>query len=232
EGAAGATGEGPATDLAVPSAEAAPGQGIARGRGARATDAARVARARPAVDEGPAATLADQRARPSDNVNAELLAAQLVQSTVDASRRRGEGEGQGGRAGEGAGGVGSAGRGGRAAAHQPGRGSGGLDTSSRRYRRWYLVAMRRVHDRLVFPRARMLAMDQGLAVYRLQVRRNGTLAGAPRRVRSSGFPDMDAAAVEAIVGSAPFPAIPDDIAPDTPILGLNMTIEFSNPMVR
>lgn len=78
----------------------------------------------------------------------------------------------------------------------------------------------------------MVAMDQGLAVYRLVVNRRGELTARPRRMRSSGFSDMDAAAVEAIVQSAPFDAIPAQIAPGAATLSIDMTVEFANPMVH
>ncbi|MFK7998953.1 MAG: energy transducer TonB [Polyangiales bacterium] len=210
-----------------------PGRGVSGGRGTRESPRANVATGRPQVDEGPAATLAQTSARPSDNQDAEQLAMLLVQSTVEASRRRGEGLGRGGQAGAGAAGEGDDAReGGAARAHQPGSGNDGLDTSSRRYQGWYLRARRQVESALVFPRARMVAMDQGLAVYRLVVNRRGELTARPRRMRSSGFSDMDAAAVEAIVQCAPFDAIPPQIAPGAATLSIDMTVEFANPMVH
>ncbi len=213
-----------------------PGRGILGGRGARSSDAARVAFGRPAVDRGPAATLAQTPGRPSDNVDAELLAGQLVQSVVDASQRsaRTAGEGRGGVGGGGAPGSGG-GRteGGRASPFGPGSGRfAALDTSDTRYRRWYLDQRRRIEERLVFPRERSLARDQGTCVYRLRIRRDGSLASAPQRIRSTGFSDMDQSARRAIVGAAPFPALPSDLAPELDVLRLDMTIEFSNPMVQ
>ncbi len=214
-------------------AQDSPGRGIAHGRGQRRSDAARVAHARPPLDEGPAATLAPDAQRVMDNRDAELLARQLLQSHVDASRHRGHGEGRGGQNAPGAPGHGADAReGGQARALMPGSGAGGLDTHARRYRTWYLAARRRVEDRLVFPRARMVAMDQGLAVYRLQVTRDGQLAGAPRRLRSSGFADLDAAALEAILAGAPFAPVPTDVAPGRSVLSVDMRVEFSNPMFR
>ena len=211
-----------------------PGRGVAQGRGEVQSSRANVATGRPQVDEGPAATLAQTSARPSDNQDAEQLARLLVQSTVEASRRLGEpGIGRGGQSGDGAAGEGQdVAEGGAARVHQPGPGRDGLDTSSRRYQGWYLRARRQVENALVFPRARMVAMDQGLSVYRLVVNRQGQLVGRPRRMRSSGFSDMDQAALQAIVQSAPFDAIPAQIAPGATTLSIDMTVEFANPMVH
>ncbi|MFT5357010.1 MAG: TonB family protein [Polyangiales bacterium] len=221
------------TRSAQAGAAPSPGRGVAGGRGSRESPRADVATGRPHVDEGPAATLAQTSARPSDNQDAEQLARLLVQSTVEASRRRGEGLGRGGQAGLGAAGEGQDDvEGGAARPHQPGRGADGLDTSSRRYQGWYLRARRQVENALVFPRARMIAMDQGLVVYRLVVNRRGELASRPRRMRSSGFSDMDQAALQAIVQSAPFGAIPAQIAPGATSLSIDMTVEFANPMIH
>ena len=214
---------------------ASPGQGIEHGRGAREQVAANVAHGRPDIDRGPAATLASDADRVRDDRDAERLAAQLVESNVDASRRAGRhaGEGRGGVGGGGApGSGGSAGAGGRASAHGPGEGAGGLDTSSRRYRTWYLALRRRVEDALVFPRERMLAMDQGQAVFRIQVARDGSLVGDAAQLRSSGFSDMDRAAASAIASATPFARIPSDLAPHSESIQVDLTVAFANPMVR
>lgn len=213
----------------------APSRGILEGRGARASEAANVAHGRPALDPGPAATLAETRGRVRDDARSELLAARLVQSWVDSSERRGAraGEGSGGVGGGGApGSGGGVGEGGRASAYGPGRGGlAALDTSDARYRRWYLDQQRRIEDRLVFPRERAVALDMGLAVYRLSVRRDGSLVRT-RRVRSSGFGDLDAAAENAIAAAAPFDALPPELAREDGGFDLDMTVRFANPLVN
>ncbi len=212
-----------------------PGRGILGGRGARTSERARVAHGRPPVDEGPAATLAQYQGRPGDDVDADLLAGRLMQSVVDASDRRGPlaGPGRGGVGGGGApGSGGSVAEGGRAAPYGPGGGDFALDTSDRRYRRWYLEQRRRVEDALHFPRERALAMDQGTAVYRLTIRRDGTLERPPAPVRSSGFADLDTSALLAIRTAAPFAPLPADLVPDRDTIRINLTVEFSNPLVR
>ncbi|MBX3268861.1 MAG: TonB family protein [Sandaracinaceae bacterium] len=205
--------------------------------GARASARARSAFARPAIDQGPAATIAERSdARVRDDADAELLAASLSQSWVDASSRtsRREGPGRGGVDGAGAPGSGGGTReGGRASAWGPGGGPyAALDTNDGRYVRWVLETRRRVQDALQFPRERALAMDQGTTIYMLSVGRDGRLRGAPRLVRSSGFADLDRAALAAIRRATPFSPVPDDLAPSLAVVPIRLPVEFSNPMVR
>jgi TonB family protein len=214
-----------------------PGAGILEGRGVRASERARVALGRPTVDQARAATTTEERdPRTRDDVDAELLAARMVQSVVDATERRGTtpGDGRGGAIGEGATGIGGgAHEGGRARALGPGTGSwDALDTGDDRYLRWYVDARRRIERALVFPRARELAMDQGTSIFTIVVRRDGSLARAPRLLRSSGFSDLDGAALAAIRRTVPFDPIPEALAPGRSSIRVTIPIEFSNPMVR
>lgn len=214
-----------------------PGRGILRGQGPRASERAAVAFGRPTVDEGHAATPSESRdARVRDDANAELLAAEMRQSVIEASARRGEltGPGRGGIDAEGAPGTGQGSReGGRAHALGPGTGSwDALDTSDGRYRRWFVQLRRRIENALVFPRERAVAMDQGTSVYVVIVRRDGTLARAPQLIRSSGFHDLDGAALAAIRHNVPFSPIPDDLVPGRSTIEVRLPIEFSNPMIR
>lgn len=217
--------------------EASPGTGILAGRGVARTEAARVAHGRPAVDRGPAATNANRRsARVRDDQDAENLAAEMWRSLVDATARtsRNEGAGRGGVTEGGAPGSGGGTReGGRASPYGPGAGRyAALDTRDSRYRRWFLQNSRRVWRALRFPRRRALEMDQGTSIYMVQVRRDGTLVGAPRLLRTSGFDDMDRAALHAIRRATPFSPIPRDLAPHLARISIRLPIEFSNPMVR
>ncbi len=214
-----------------------PGRGILEGRGERESEAARVARGRPPVDEGPAATQARSvDARIRDDQDAELLAAEMVQSLVESSPRSGpdRGQGAGGTGGGGAPGTGGgAAEGGRAHAVGPGSGEyPALDTSDARYVRWYLQVRERVGEHLEFPRERALAMDQGLSVYSFTVRRDGALVGEPELVRLSGFADFDTAGRRAIERAAPFPPLPPELAEGLSTHAVRMTVEHSNPMVH
>lgn len=216
-------------------AHASPGVGIVSGRGLAETPRAAVASGRPPVDRGPAATLADDEGRVRDDTDSELLAASLVEARVDASRRAGL-EPLGGRGGEPGGSEegsgGARGPGGLASPWGPGGGAHpALDTSDARYLRWLLTQRRRIERRLVFPRERQLARDQGTSVVRLTVRRDGSLARPPRVIRTSGYADLDRAALVAVRASLPFEPIPSDLGIGHPEIVVTLPIEFSNPMV-
>ena len=221
---------------ALGAAQASPGVGILRGDGPCATTAANVASGRPSLDLGPAATSAPDRARVEDNTDAELLAASLFESRVDASRRASQvqGSGSGGAAGTQGAGTSSTGNGdGRAAPFGPGSGGhDALDTGDARYRTWLLAQRRRIESGLVFPRARQLARDQGTSVVRVSVRLDGSIVGTPRITRSSGYSDLDRAALDAVTASLPFAPIPVDLARGRTLLDVTLPIAFSNPMVQ
>jgi TonB family protein len=224
-------------ELAREAARLKPALGIAHGRGQAETRAARVSFARPNVDRGAAATPAE-RVDPSvrDDVDAELLAAKLQRSFVDTSvqRARREGPGSGGVALDPhALGERGAGTGARARPFAPGTGSfDALDTSDARYLRWFTQQRARVQKELVFPRARALAKDQGTSLYRIELGRDGALSGKPRLIRSSGFPDFDAAAAVAIQRALPFAPLPAELAPQLMEIGLLIPVAFSNPMIE
>jgi TonB family protein len=212
-------------------------RGIVAGRGQQATSTAQVATARPNVDRGPAATtapLSDERVR--DDVDAELLAARLERSFVEASMQRAARSAQGVGGEEGAGvGLGNspAGDGARALPYMPGEGSDGvLDTSDARYVRWFTDLRARVQNALVFPQERALAMDQGTTIYRVVVGRDGRMKAAPKLVRSSGFADLDRAAISAILEAAPFAPLPLELLPQQGEVAILMPIQFWNPMIR
>ena len=229
------TGESASRGTTLGAERASPGRGIVAGRGQRSDERARVATGRPSLDPGPVATVAEREGRVRDDTDAELLAAQLFESRADASRRAGEREGPGrggapGAPGEGSGG--GRGAGGAAAPYGPGRGAfSALDTSDSRYRTWLLAQRRRIESRLAFPRSRQLARDQGTSVVRVVVRRDGTAADAPHVIRSSGFDDLDSAALLAVRSSLPFGPIPADLAAGQPEITVTLPIEFANPMV-
>jgi TonB family protein len=171
-----------------------------------------------------------------DDVNAELLAARLQRSLVDSSVQRGA-KAEGGAGGDPQPGPGldvaGTGTGARALPYTPGPGrDGALDTRDARYLRWFTAQRARVQDALQFPRARALAKDQGMSVYRIEVGRDGKLCSAPTLLRSSGFEDFDAAAVTAIERAAPFEPLPAALAPELDRLSLIIPVAFSNPMVN
>lgn len=212
-------------------------RGIRAGQGARASLNARVAYARPNVDRGPAATLAEQHdPKVRDNVDAELLAAALERSIVDASHQRATrtAAGQGGADAPTERGYTQHGAhlGARARPYSPGFGNAGaLDTGDHRYIRWFTEQKARVQAQLVFPHARALAKDQGVTIYRVVVRANGQLASSPHLVRSSGFADFDAAAAHAIRQALPFHPLPAQLLASASELTVLIPVAFANPMV-
>ncbi len=230
---------GHVTAQAAPASGAARDQtdkGIAGGRGVRASARARVAFARPNVDRGPAATPAVLQGRVHDDTDAELLAARLERSLVDASTQRSQRRAEG-LGGDALGSLGVApsgeGRGAKASPYLPGPGRAGiLDTRDGRYVHWFTQQRARVQDRLVFPEARALAKDQGSSLYRVQIHRDGRLLGPPRLLRSSGYSDFDQAARVAIEQAAPFAPLPSALAPEQDRLTVVIPVMFENPMVQ
>jgi hypothetical protein len=229
----------PAQDKA-PAHEAAryaPARGIAKGAGVRESAAAKVMFARPNVDRGPAATPSEQvEARVRDDLDAELLAAKLQRSLVDTSVQRAQQHAPGSGGGADAPnalGMSGLGRGAQAHVYAPGRGNDdALDTSDARYLRWFTQQRERVQRELVFPRARAIAKDQGMSLYRVVLGRDGALSGKPRLVRSSGFSDFDAAAAIAIERALPFAPLPAELAPALREIALLIPIAFANPMIE
>jgi TonB family protein len=84
---------------------------------------------------------------------------------------------------------------------------------------------------MVWPRARLVAMDQGTSVFRVRFRRDGTLASRPELIRSSGFDDLDRAAAEAIA-AAHFDAVPPELGAGRDEITVTLTSQWWNPMVR
>jgi len=214
-----------------------PAAGIQQGQGRRESERARVAFARPNVDRGPSATTSEaQDSRVRDDMNAELLAARMQRSMIDASLARGDANAQG-HGGRDAGRTGTArgdhGDGSTALPFTPGEGRDGvLDTQNGRYVRWFVQQKARVEAGLVFPLARAIAKDQGTSLYRVIVSRSGAMMGAPHLLRSSGYADFDAAARAAIRKAAPFPPLPSELMQDREELTLLIPISFANPMVE
>ena len=232
--------EGPTAEPARTAERAArlrPAQGIQHGRGRTARSAAQVARARPNVDRGPAATPAEQvDARVHDDQDAELLAAKLQRSLVDTSVQQAKqtGPGTGGVADESrALGEHGTGTGAHARPYAPGLGnSGALDTSDARYVRWFTDQRARVQRELVFPRERAIMKDQGTTLYSVELGRDGALTQKPRLIRSSGFKDFDKAAERAIERALPFAPLPAQLAPAVDRIAVLIPVAFSNPMVE
>lgn len=157
------------------------------------------------VDQDPPATTAADPADIQVTRDADLRAAQLLQAFVQSGQR--------------------------ARGAPPGSGTAETPHAGR-YLNWYTDQSERIRRALVFPRSRQLSLDQGTTLLRFSVARDGGLVGAPRVVRSSGFGDLDDAALAAVLRSAPFPPLPDEIAPNSPDVHLTVPVEFWNPTVH
>jgi TonB family protein len=85
---------------------------------------------------------------------------------------------------------------------------------------------------MVFPRERRINMDQGVVVYTFRVDARGQLLGQPRLARTSGFGDIDAAALRAILASLPASPPPAELMVGRVDFPVRMHFDFSNPLVR
>jgi len=218
-------------------ASARPRPGVADSEPRARLEAPRAAPATPSVDQGPAATLAVTRSsRPSDNINAAHVAARLSRSWVDATRRRGviPGPGVGGARGPAPAASGRrAGGRGEARPASPAQGpSGSFNSRDPEYLEWFHRQRRRLYRLLRFPESLAVAFHQGSTVFRMRVSRDGTPAGTPRMIRSSGHEAFDQAAALAVRSALPFSPLPAELAPDMDAIPVTLSLEFGNPLIR
>ncbi|MCA9581864.1 MAG: TonB family protein [Myxococcales bacterium] len=190
---------------------------------------------RPSLERGPARTTSEWHAtRVEDNRDAALLSRHRSPAGTHAAPQGAPEEG------EGRGGAGSGGEPGVGGGNQPGgrarpasrQGGSGSITDHPAYVRWLAEQRRRVESLLIFPRKRLLALDQGTAVYRMRVRADGTLVGPPHLVRSSGFEDFDREALRALRRATPFGSVPPEILENKTELRMTFAVAFSNPLFR
>jgi TonB family protein len=100
-----------------------------------------------------------------------------------------------------------------------------MSAAEREYQRNFAEIQRRVSRSLRFPRRLALEMEQGETVVHFQLRPDGRIDGAVRIVKSAGFEEFDAEAVNAVNRAAPFP-------PMSRAVSISMPISFENPLVR
>jgi TonB family protein len=100
-------------------------------------------------------------------------------------------------------------------------------TREREYDRYRQLIARRLGDALVFPRKLLVRLEQGETVVTFVVHADGTLSARPRVVKSSGFKEFDAEAVDVVVRAAPFGrrAGQGDLT-------ISLPVTFENPVVR
>ncbi len=218
------------------SRESSPGRGLFEGRPGRDhRPSAPVASARPAVDRGPVAMPAADRARPTDDVDGAQEVATTVRALVHASSAGGwSGEGQGGTSGGGEAGAGGvAGDGSRAA--PLGAGTGDVFdywTSDPRL----LPYFRRLHAKIdplwadAFPKSALLDLQQGTVILEFTVYADGHAAVSWPPLRPSGIDAFNRNCAEAIRKASPFPPIPRQLG----VTELHVRAPFvaNNPVVR
>ena len=198
-------------------------------------ESARVALARPTVNQGTPSVPADVRGRPTDNVDAEQQVATTVQSILHASTAGGRpGPGGGGQTGGGQAGEGGA-SGPGSVSRALGTGQGpGLDVDPRDRRRSEYVRM--VHAKLegptywrrVLPLADAFDGVQGVVIVTLTILADGSLSSA-QLTRSSGLPVLDENCRLAMVRAAPYPPLPPELGTT---FRLAIPLDYRNPAVR
>lgn len=97
--------------------------------------------------------------------------------------------------------------------------------SEREYHRALGEIQRRVSKALRFPKRLALELEQGETVVYFVLRADGRIDGRVRIVKSAGFDEFDAEAINAVNRAAPFPPMNRPFA-------ISMPISFDNPLVR
>lgn len=196
---------------------------------------ARVARARPMVDDGDPSVPASATDRPRDTQDSEQESTARSTSIVHASTAGGApGAGPGGQAGPGP--IGAGGRGGpgsSAKALGTGRGPG-VDNSVTDPRRQMYI--RQVQAKMQaaynasprpFPTWAIVEGLQGTAIVTVVIRADGSISSASIS-RRSGVDEFDQNVRRIALGAGPMPAIPADLGPS---LTLSMPFVAKNPAV-
>ncbi len=194
---------------------ASPGVGVRDGRaGTTHSEAARIAKGRPAVAEGSPTITAAFKGRPNDTVDSDQEVASIVQSQVHASFAGGlAGDGRGGSNGPssdpGAGGTKGRGSTGRVL------GSGDGDVFD-----WFtsdpmlLPYFRKIHAKVdplwkdAFPKSAMLELKQGTVILELTIASDGSARVSWPPVRPSGIDEFDRNCADALRRASPFEPIP------------------------
>lgn len=229
-------GERPLGGEQAGSLESAPGVGVTSARaGIDHRTSAPIARARPAVTQGPVAVPAPESARPRDDVDSDQEVATTVRSLVHASTAGGAaGEGQGGTSGGGDPGAGAA-SGVSSRAHPLGVGEGEvLDywTSDPRL----LPYFRLLHAKIdplwanAFPKSAIEELKQGMVILEFTVYADGRATVQWPPVRPSGIDEFDRNCADAIRRASPFPPIPRELGVSR--LTIRAPFVASNPVVR
>jgi len=212
---------------------ASPGLGVRDGvTGEDHRASAKLAFARPDVQEGTPSIPASTQGKPSDTVDSEQEVALAMQSIVHASNAGGAaGPGHGGQNGAGPSGSGGvAGQGSTSRALGNGVGAGFESNPQDRRRTEY---MRRVSARLsaatanAFPRWAAAEGRQGIAIVSFTILANGSLASVSV-TRPSGIPELDENCRAAVLRVAPLEPLPQEMGQS---FRWAFPFDFRNPAV-
>ena len=215
---------------------ASPGVGLREGEaGDHRSTAARIARGRPDVTEGPPTIPAVFNGRPNDTVDSDQEVATALRSLVHESVAGGvRGQGRGGTTGPetdpGAGGQG------RGSIARP-LGSGDGDVFD-----WFtndpalVPYFRKIHAKVdplwanAFPKSAMLELKQGTVIIEFTVASNGAVSVTWPPARPSGIPEFDKNCADAIRRAGPFDPIPASLGRST--LHIRAPFIAKNPIVK
>lgn len=192
-----------------------PGVGVRDGvPGAEHREAARIAYARPSVQEGAPTVPGIWNGRPNDTVDSDQEVASTVRSLIAAST---------------AGGIRGDGRGGSTGAEDPGSGGGAVGRASvarplgsgdgelvdwNTTDPFLLPYFRKLHAKIdplwvnAFPRSAMLELKQGTVILEFTIAADGTAKVAWPPVRPSSIDEFDRNCAEAIRRASPFEPLP------------------------
>lgn len=217
-----------------------PGVGVRDGRaGEDHRRAARIAYARPSVEEGKPTVPGIWNGRPNDTVDSDQKVANAIRSLVHASVTGGaQGEGRGGSTGSTDPGAGGGTEGRRSVARPMGSGDGDLvDWSTTDPA--LIPYFRKLHAKIdplwanAFPKSAMLELKQGTVIIEFTIAGDGTAKVSWPPARPSGIDEFDRNCAEAIRRAGPFDPLPAALRESgRSVLRIRAPFVAKNPIVK
>ncbi len=213
-----------------------PGVGVLRGTaGVDHRTSAPVASGRPDVASAPVAVNANDKGKPTDNVDTEQEVATTVRSLVQASTAGGlKGTGRGGSGGGGDPGAGAkTGQGSRSGPLGDGEGDTfDINSQDPRLAPWFRQIKAKIHPLWAnaFPKSAILELKQGTVMIAFTVSAGGGVSVQWPPIRTSGVPEFDRNCADAIRRAAPLPPMPANLGRTS--IRIIMAFVASNPIVK
>ncbi len=213
-----------------------PGVGVLRGApGVDHRTSAPVASGRPDVAAAPVAVNANDKGKPTDNVDTEQEVATTVRALVQASTAGGlKGTGRGGSGGGGDPGAGAkTGQGSRSGPLGDGDGDTfDINTQDPRLAPWFRQIAAKIHPLWAnaFPKSALLELKQGTVMIAFTVSAGGGVNVQWPPVRTSGIPEFDRNCADAIRRASPLPPMPANLGRAS--IRIIMSFVASNPIVK